>query len=145
MYVWQFLFVMPLILASGYIGFAQYAAYLVPAAAATAARSTRSRSAVGVVTLLSLYRTIPHVARTALVLGAVAVLTLARRSRPAASLHPAQTVGALLAPAFSPHGLGIAGFGAALVITLYDYAGYNDVCQLGDEVIAPVRTIRARS
>ena len=31
--------------------------------------------------------------------------------------------------------------GGAMVYTLYDYAGYNDVCQLGDEVIAPVRTI----
>ena len=28
-----------------------------------------------------------------------------------------------------------------MVYTLYDYAGYNDVCQIGDEVIAPVQTI----
>ena len=31
--------------------------------------------------------------------------------------------------------------GAALVITLYDYSGYADVCALGDEVVAAARTI----
>ena len=35
----------------------------------------------------------------------------------------------------------LAGFGSALYITLYDYAGYADVALLGDEVIRPRRTI----
>ncbi|HEY6325592.1 MAG TPA: amino acid permease, partial [Candidatus Cybelea sp.] len=37
----------------------------------------------------------------------------------------------------------LAGFGSALVITLYDHAGYADAALLGDEVVAPRRTIPA--
>ena len=139
MFVWQLLFVAPLTMATGYIGFAQYAAYLVPAAAnPNAARAIAI--AVGIVTLLALYRTIPNIARTALVLGAVAVLTLVAIAA-CGFLHPTQALGSVLVPAFSFNGIGVAALGAALVITLYDYGGYNDVCQIGDEVIAPVRTI----
>jgi amino acid transporter len=138
-FVWQLLFVAPLTMATGYIGFAQYAAYLVPAAAdPNAARAIAI--AVGIITLLALYRTIPNIARTALVLGAVAVLTLVAIAA-CGFLHPTQALGSLLVPAFSLNGISVAALGAALVITLYDYAGYNDVCQIGDEVIAPVRTI----
>ena len=38
-------------------------------------------------------------------------------------------------------GLSVVALGAAMVYTLYDYAGYQSVPQIGDEVIAPVRTI----
>jgi amino acid transporter len=138
-FVWQILFVAPLTLASGYIGFAQYAAYIVPAAA-TPLVGHAIAIGVGIITLLALYRTIPNIARTALVLGSIAVLTLVVIAA-CGFVHPTQAVGALLAPAFSLRGVGIAGLGAAMVFTLYDYAGYNDVCQIGDEVIAPVRTI----
>ena len=139
MFVWQLLFVAPLTMATGYIGFAQYAAFLVPAAAdPNAARAIAI--AVGIVTLLALYRTIPNIARTALVLGGVAVLTLVAIAA-CGFLHPTQALGRLLVPAFTFNGLSVAALGAALVITFYDYGGYNDVCQIGDEVIAPVRTI----
>ena len=138
-FVWQFLFFAPLTLASGYIGFAQYAAYLVPGAAQPVAAHAIA-IAVGLVVLLALYRTIPSIARTALALGAIAVLTLVTIAL-CGFAHPTQNVAALIAPAFSFKGIGIAALGSAMVFTLYDYAGYNDVCQIGDEVIAPVRTI----
>ena len=138
-FVWQYLFVAPLTLASGYIGFAQYAAYVFPPAALPLAEHAIAL-AVGIVTLLSLYRTIPHIAHTALGSGAIAVVTLLAIAA-CGFLHPAQHVAALLGPAFTLNGLSIVGLGAAMVFTLYDYAGYNDVCQIGDEVIAPVRTI----
>ena len=138
-FVWQYLFVAPLTLASGYIGFAQYAAYVFPPAALPLVGHAIAL-AVGIVTLLSLYRTIPHIAHTALGLGAIAVVTLLAIAA-CGFLHPAQHVAALLGPAFTLNGLSIVGLGAAMVYTLYDYAGYNDVCQIGDEVIAPVRTI----
>jgi amino acid transporter len=138
LFVWQFLFWAPLILASGYIGFAQYAAYLVPAVAAPVP-SHLLAVAVGVVTLLALYRAIPQIARTALVLGGVALVTLlvvafAGLTHPYAP--PAQTIQMTFT-----FGVGIAALGNALVITLYDYGGYGDVCALGDEVVMPSRTI----
>ncbi len=139
MFVWQYLFAAPLFLASGYIGFAQYAAYLVPAAAQPVIAHAIA-IAVGAIVLLSLYRTIPAIARTALILGGVAVVTLVTIAL-CGFVHPTQNIGALIAPAFAPSGLSIVALGAAMVYTLYDYAGYNDVCQIGDEVIAPVKTI----
>src|SRR5205085_2428629 len=33
------------------------------------------------------------------------------------------------------------GLGAAMTIAVYDYLGYYNVCHLGDEVVAPARTI----
>jgi amino acid transporter len=138
-YVWQFFVSVPLIVATGYIGFAQYCAYLIPAAGRPLAQHTIAL-AVGVIVIASLYRTIPRIARTALVLGAIAVATLIVVAA-AGFAHPVNSIAALVPAAFSAHGFGLAAFGAALVITLYDYAGYNDVCQVGDEVIAPARTI----
>ncbi len=138
-YVWQFFVSVPLILATGYIGFAQYSAYLLPAAGGAVAQHAIA-FAVGAIVLASLYRTIPRIARTALVLGAIAVATLIVVAA-AGFAHPVTSVAALVPAAFSAHGFGLAAFGSALVITLYDYSGYNDVCQLGDEVVAPARTI----
>ncbi len=138
-YVWQYVFVVPLVLASGYIGFAQYAAYLVPAAAAPLPTHLIAL-AVGVVTVVALYRAIPLIARTAIVLGSIALATLLAVAA-CGFAHPAQNVGALLGPAFALQGLSVTMLGAAMVYTLYDYAGYNAACQIGDEVIAPLRTI----
>jgi fructoselysine transporter len=138
-FVWQYLFAAPLFLASGYIGFAQYASYLIPAAGNQVIAHAIAIG-VGIVVLLALYRAIPSIARTALVLGGIAVLTLVTIAL-CGFVHPTQNIGALIAPAFSLNGLSVVALGAAMVYTLYDYAGYNDVCQIGDEVIAPVRTI----
>jgi amino acid transporter len=139
LFVWQFLFWAPLTLATGYIGFAQYAAYLFPALAGDAPRHALAL-AVGLATLAALYRTIPRIAGTAIVLGAIAVATLLAVAL-CGFVHPQANVLAIVPHAFGTGGFGVAAFGAALVITLYDYGGYNGICFLGDEVIAPVRTI----
>ena len=138
LFVWQFLFWAPLILASGYIGFAQYAAYLVPPLAGY--RPTHLlAAAVGLVTLLALYRAIPQIARTALVLGGIAIATLLVVAF-AGLTHPYAPLAGTVAMTFTL-GVGIAPLGKALIQTVYDYGGYGDVCALGDEVIAPARTI----
>jgi amino acid transporter len=138
-YVWQFVFFVALTLASGYIGFAQYASFLVPAAAAPLPTHLIALG-VGILTVLALYRAIPRIARTALVLGAIALATLLAIAV-CGFAHPAHNAGALLEPAFTLRGLNVTLLGAAMVYTLYDYAGYNAACQIGDEVIAPLRTL----
>src|SRR5580658_4906539 len=138
-FVWQYLFALPLSLASGYIGFAQYASYLVPALAQPVATHAVALG-VGVVTLAALYQKIPHIARTSIVLGSIAILTLIAIAV-CGFAHPTQNVGSLIAPAFTLSGLNVVALGSAMVYTLYDYAGYQSVPQIGDEVIAPVRTI----
>jgi amino acid transporter len=138
LFVWQFLFWAPLVIASGYIGFAQYAAYVVPAVGSPVATHAVA-VAVGLVTLLALYRPIPAIARTALALGAVALVTLLAVAF-AGLTHPYAPLARTL-PSTLTFGAGIAALGNALVLTLYDYSGYGDACSLGDEVIAPARTI----
>lgn len=138
LFVWQFLFWAPLILASGYIGFAQYAAYLVPALRGALPTHLLAMAA-GVVVLLSLYRKIPQIARTALVLGAIALATLLAVAF-AGLAHPYAPLAHTIPSTFT-FAVGLTALGGALVNTLYDYSGYGDVCALGDEVLAPSRTI----
>ncbi len=139
LFVWAYLFVAPLGLATGYIGFAQYAAYLVPAANAPLAQHGIA-IAIGAIVILALYRTIPRIARTALVLGTLAIVTLIVTGLSGFVGAP-HAVAALFPRVLSVHDFGVGALGAALVITIYDYAGYNDIAQIGDEVIAPLRTI----
>ena len=138
LFVWQFMFWAPLILASGYIGFAQYAAYLVPAIQGFGPTHALA-VAMGIVTIVALYRPIPQIARAALVLGAIALATLLAVAF-AGLTHPFAPIGGTLAMTLAV-GVGIAPLGQALIQTLYDYSGYGDVCALGDEVVAPSRTI----
>jgi amino acid transporter len=137
LFAWQFAIFAPLTLATGYIGFAQYAAYLVPAFGAREAQWSVAAVAA-LVTIVLLYRAIGVISRTAIVLGVVAVATVALVAVTGIA-HPLVTGAAPLASGLGATTIG--GLGAALVITLYDYAGYNDVCALGEEIVAPVRTI----
>jgi amino acid transporter len=140
LFVWQFCFWAPLVLASGYIGFAQYAGFLVPALTTNVWLQKAVAVSVGIVTVVALYRAIPAIARTAYVLGIVAVVTLLVVAF-AGLAHPHIDLAMLAPHAFSFSGIGIAALGAALVITLYDYSGYADVCAIAEEVKRPERTI----
>jgi amino acid transporter len=140
LFVWQTIFSAPLLQATGYIGFANYAGYLVPQLAASPWATKALAVLVGVVTLLALYRAITSVARigTWLALASVATL-LCVIAASYAHFSGAQAF------ALPPHdslwdGLR-AGFGQALIIAMYDYAGYFQSSAIGDEVRDPARTI----
>ncbi|MDQ2872387.1 MAG: amino acid permease [Candidatus Eremiobacteraeota bacterium] len=136
---WQFLFSAPLLLASGYIGFSQYAGYLFPGLAGSANGRHAVAAALGVLVLLLLYRRVTSVAQVGLGLAIVATITLLIVI--AAGLPHAHAA-AFIPPAGSRFDMGFVGaLGAALVITLYDYAGYNDAALVGDEVVNPVKTL----
>jgi amino acid transporter len=139
LFAWQTIFSAPLLLASGYIGFANYAGYLVPALTAPLAIKLVA-TGVGVVTLLALYRRISRVSQIGIVLAGATLLTLALTTVAAyVQFEPARAF------ALDPHdsvwsGLR-GGFGAALVIAMYDYLGYGCASMLGDEVREPQRTL----
>ena len=136
---WQFLFSAPLLLASGYIGFSQYAAYLAPGLGQSLAAQHLLAAALGCFVIFLLYRRVHAVARLGAALAVVAALTLVVVI--AAGL-PHLHASLFHIPAGSTFGAGfVAALGAALVITLYDYAGYNDAALVGDEVREPARTI----
>ena len=136
---WQFLLYAPCLLATGYIGFASYFGYLDPAAASRPFQ-IGTAAAIGILTVVFLYRRITAVASIGSVLAVAAILTLVAVAAAAfthADIHRAFTL--------TPHaslGIGfLAGLGGALYITLYDYVGYSDAALLGDEVRQPQRTI----
>ncbi|HEY4442240.1 MAG TPA: APC family permease [Candidatus Elarobacter sp.] len=139
LFVWQTIFSAPLLLATGYIGFASYAGYFSPALAANANLQGAVAIAVGIVTLVALYRGIAPVARFATWLGAAAIVALlCVVAGGFAHFAPARAF-ALGGDAFWP-GLA-AGFGQALIITMYDYFGYGAASCVGDEVREPSRTL----
>jgi amino acid transporter len=137
---WQFLLFAPCLLASGYIGFANYAGYLFPAAATNVVVHDAIAVGVGVATIAALYRRTSQVAAVGTVLAVAAVLTLGLVALAALSHARFDHAFTLAAPIRFNAGL-LAGFGSALYITLYDYVGYADAALLGDEVVRPQRTI----
>jgi amino acid transporter len=137
---WQFLLAAPCLLASGYIGFTNYAAYYYPLLVSNTAAHDAVAVGIGVVTILLLYRRTSAVAALGTLLAFAAVLTIALVA--AAGLSHANFSQAFRVTSPMHVGAGfLAGFGSALYITLYDYAGYSDAALLGDEVAAPERTI----
>jgi amino acid transporter len=138
LFAWQTIFAAPLVLASGYIGFADYAAYLLPGLTGWQVKAIAV--AVGVVTLLALARGIGAIARTSVALGGVVVVTLLCVIA-AAFAHPAVVHPFALGAGDSLWNGLRAGFGTALIVTMYDYVGYGEAACIGDEIVDPPRTL----
>ncbi len=140
LFVWQTIFVAPLIQATGYIGFANYAGYFVPALAASPWAIKAVAIVLGISTLAALYRSIGAVARTSIVLAVGSVLTLLFVI--VASYAHFSTAQALAMPAGDSFWSGLrAGLGQALIIAMYDYLGYGQSSSVGGEVRDPARTL----
>jgi amino acid transporter len=140
LFVWQTILSVPFLLASGYIGFANYAAYLVPQLSVHPTEQKVLAVAVGIVTLLALYRGITAIAKTGIVLALIVLAALAAVIVAAfAHFSAAQ---AFAFPSGDSFWSGLrAGFGPALIIAMYDYTGYGAANTIGGEVVAPQRTL----
>jgi len=139
LFIWQFLLSGPLEIASGYIGFAQYARFLWPALTDTQAKFVTV--AVGLLVIVLLYRQIGALGRitVALWVGTLLTVGIVILSGP---LH----FQSRLAFDFPPHAFDLSlgffmGLGAASRVGVYDYLGYYEVCYIGDEVKNPGRVI----
>jgi len=139
LFVWQFVLSGPLEIASGYIGFADYASYI---------WKTLSRpgiivliSVVGIINIVLLYRRIHSIAKITISLWVGTLITvLAVIATGATHFNPH------VAFDFPPEAFNFSigfflGLGAAARIGIYDYLGYYDVCYIGDEVQNPGRVI----
>jgi amino acid transporter len=137
---WQFVFYATLTLASGYIGFASYAAFFFPILGSSTFAHDALAVGIGVVTLVLVYQKVTVAERVGFVLSIVAVGTLvliiaAGFSHP--DFHQAFHLDKPVA-----FGLGfLGGLGQAMVVTMYCYAGYSQSALMGDEVKDPTRTI----
>jgi amino acid transporter len=139
LFVWQFVLSGPLEIASGYIGFAEYARYIWKGL--TQSGTIVLIVAVGVVNVALLYRRIHSVATITISLWIGTLVTVL-----AVILTGATHFDARVAFDFPPNAfrfsLGfLLGLGAASRIGIYDYLGYYDVCYIGDEVRDPGRVV----
>lgn len=139
LYAWQLLFSAPLSIASGCIGFSQYASWFLPGFGHTGQTALAIAAAVGCTALL--FQPIDKIGAVTKLLGIVVVGTLVgviligmtHFSRAQAFGFPAN--------AFRLDQTFFSGLGAGLLISAYDYWGYYNVCFLGGEVRDPQRTI----
>lgn len=139
LFVWQFILSGPLEIASGYIGFANYAGYLWKGL--TARGAFVIAAVVGAVNIVLLYRRINSIAKITLSLWVGTLVTVAVVVATGALHFQAHR-----AFDFPPHAFGfslgfLVGLGAASRIGIYDYLGYYNVCYIGDEVRDPGRVI----
>lgn len=139
LFVWQFVLSGPLEIASGYIGFAEYARYLWKGL--DRAGVLALVAAVGLLNVALLYRRIHSIATITVSLWAGTLLTAAAVIVTGA-LHFDPRLAFDLPPGAFDFSLGFfVGLGAAARIGIYDYLGYYDVCYIGDEVRDPGRVI----
>ena len=139
LFIWQFILSGPLEIASGYIGFANYARYVWPAIARE--WILLIAVGVGVANIALLYRRIEAIGTLTVTLWIGTLLTTAAVIVTGA-LHfdPAKAFD--LPPDAFGFSLGfLVGLGASARIGIYDYLGYYNVCYLGDEVRNPGRVI----
>ena len=162
LFVWQLTFSAPLSMASGCIGFAQYAAYLWPGLRETLfaqqlvfpvpgigtipvefsiTRGTFLAMGTAAVAVLLLYRRITVVGRLAAFLWIGVIATTLWIIASGVSHFDAARAFSFPPGAWTLSTDFFTGLGAALLIAVYDYWGYYNVCYLGAEIRDPGRII----
>ncbi len=139
LYAWQLLFSAPLSIASGCIGFAQYASWFLPGSS----HGLQTVIAMGACILctLLLLQPVRRIGAATKALGVVVLLTLCGVIAVGFAHFSAARAFTFPAGAFHLDRAFLAGLGGGLLISAYDYWGYYNVCFLGAEVVRPERTI----
>jgi fructoselysine transporter len=149
LFIWQTLFQGPLSVASGALGFADYATYFtrrMPLAkwmGAWLASHAEQMIAAAIVALAValLYRRITTIGKISIALCAIVVATILWLIYGGATHFHAERVFAYPAGTWNLSWLFMAGLGHASVQSVYSYLGYYNVCNLGGEMKNPARNI----
>ena len=139
LFIWETIFLAPLSIASGAVGFAQYTRFLRPQMGAWESKAVAVSVCLAITFLL--YRDIRSVGRLSIVLWVVVIFTAL-----------AVTTAGLLNFQFHrmfdfpPHAFTLSrkffvGLGGATLLAMYDYGGYNNACFFAGEVRQPERVI----
>jgi len=139
LFIWQFILSGPLEIASGSIGFSQYAGYLWRGMTLTEGRLLSM--AVGAAAIVLLYRGITTVVHLTVVLWAGMLATVLWIIASGVTHFDASRAFDFPPGAFSFSTGFFAGLGSAMLIAMYDFMGYYDVCYVGSEVRNPARTL----
>lgn len=139
LFVWQFVLSGPLEIASGYIGFANYASYIWKGLSRTDV--VVLITVVGLINIALLYRRIQSIATITVSLW-VGTLVTVLAVIITGGMHFNPSIAFDFPPGAFDFSLGFfLGLGAATRVGIYDYLGYYDVCYIGDEVRDPGRVI----
>ncbi len=139
LFLWQVMLSAPLTAASGSVGFADYARYLVPSLTSV----EQKLIAIGVCLLSTvlLYRDIRSIGKISAVLwvgliAAISIIIWGGAWHFQASIAFSFPAGAFRwSPSF------FMGLGAATLLSMYDYSGYFNVCLIGGEIKHPTVNI----
>lgn len=138
LFVWTAMLTIPLTMSTGVIGFVQYLNFFFPHL------TPGEGHAIGLVltgiVFLALYRRIESIRNLGTVMWVILILAMGLTTAAAysdfhLSLATAIPPGATQASKF------LSGLGAGLIIAIYDYAGYNTVAYMGDELKTPGRVM----
>ena len=139
LFIWQFIFSGPLEIASGYIGFAQYVGYFWRGMGPAQTRLVSL--AVGVLVIVLLYRGITAVGRLTVVLWVGMLVTVFWIIASGLANFNAKVAFDFPPDAFTFSTGFATGLGSAMLIAMYDFMGYYDICYVGGEVRNPERVI----
>jgi amino acid transporter len=137
--LWSSVLTAPFLIASGAVGFSQYLHYLWPVI--NAAGLTALAMAVCLINVVLLYRRITTIGAISiglwiLVAGTIVWIIVGGAGHIPSALRGQIDGGFPLTDAAFWKGVG-----AATLIAVYDYVGYNNVCLIGGELKRPERTI----
>ncbi len=139
LFIWQFIFSGPLEIASGFIGFAQYIGYFWRGMGPVETRLMSA--AAGVLLTGLLYRGITAVGRLAVVLWIGMLITVLWIIVSGLAHFDSRVAFDFPPGAFTFSTGFVAGLGSAMLIAMYDYLGYYDICYVAGEVRNPARVI----
>ena len=139
LFIWQTIFLAPLSIASGAIGFSQYARFLSPHMGWWQEKGI----AIGVCLLITfmLYRDIRAVERLSVGMWIVVLATVGWITVAGMANLDVRRLFDFPRGAFAPSRAFFFGLGGATLIAMYDYGGYNNVCFFAGEVRQPEKVI----
>ena len=139
LFIWQFIFSGPLEVASGFIGFAQYLTYFWRAI--TPFQTKLIAVAVAVLVTGLLYRQITAIGRMTVVLWVGMLITVTWIIASGLAHFRPELAFDFPSNAFSFSSGFALGLGGAMLIAMYCFLGYNDICYVAGEVRQPERVI----
>ncbi|MBI1806529.1 MAG: APC family permease [Ignavibacteria bacterium] len=162
LFIWQLTFSAPLSIASGCIGLSQYASYLVPSLSSilvqhdvqlalpfigslgvsiTLTTGTFAAAGTCMLAIVLLYRKITIVGRISEFLWVGVMLTIGWIIISGITHFNSERAFSFPPGAFTLSSQFFNGLGAGMLVAMYDYWGYYNVCFLGGEIKNPGRTI----
>jgi amino acid transporter len=139
LFIWETIFLAPVSIGAGAVGFSQYTKFLWPHMGVWQGKAVAV--SVCLVITFMLYRDIRSVGRLSIILWVLVMFTaLSVTAAGLLNFHVARVFD------FPPHAFKLSkdffiGLGGATLLAMYDYGGYNNACFFAGEVRQPERVI----